>query len=111
MENGEEGKRMFFRFEEIKKMVNGKEMREHGIYFLKFRKGETEKWCHAMIDQIEKETITCRTSASAEPMKIPHGNILEFETNAPFDREVLGRLVAGNILDAKEVGEAGNVKA
>lgn len=102
---------MLFGFEEIKKMVNGKEMREHGIYFLKFRKGETEKWCHAMIDQIEKETITCRTSASAEPMKIRHCNILKFETNVPFAREVLRRLSEGNILDAKEIGEAGNVKA
>ena len=111
--NGEwkRGKKNVFRFEEVKKMVNGKEIREHGIYFLKFREGETEKWCHAMVDQIEEETITCRTMASAEPMKIPYGNILEFETNMQFDKETRNNLFAGNILDAKEIGEAGNVKA
>lgn len=111
MESGKEGKRMFFRFGETKKMVNGKEMRERGIYFLNFRDKEKEKWCLVMVDQIEEDAITCRTSASAEPMKIRHSNILKFETNVPFARETLRRLSEGNILDSKEIGEAGNVKA
>lgn len=87
-----------------KKLIAGKEVMEHCVYFIQFMDREEEKWCHAMIDEISEDHIIFRVAANAKPIMVKLHNVLDVLTSEKekcFDEDTLKALYRGEIFRRK----------
>lgn len=73
------------------------------VWFIHFREKGVKKWCHALIEDIEGDTIKIRTDIRSNSIVIQKEDIIAVAQSVPFSDADVRALCRGDILSEDDM--------